>query len=125
MMFLHETVDNAAWVYKTDCEGIPSLEAGGRKTKEEEAYSNCLQMEIQCSAHSEEVDSLSTSTKRQRAVHIDKSGQGTKDTEESTMDEESNKCPNKTAKGRIEKCYCYSNRSVKDRWGRNKIRVKV
>ena len=38
--FLHETVDNAVWAYKTDCEGISCLEAEGRKTKEEEVYSN-------------------------------------------------------------------------------------
>ena len=40
--FLHETMDNTAWVYKTDCEGISSLEAEGRTNKEEEVYSNCV-----------------------------------------------------------------------------------
>ena len=40
--FLHETVDNEVWAYKMDCERISSLEAEGRKTKEEEVYSNCV-----------------------------------------------------------------------------------
>ena len=64
MVYFTETVDSELWVYKTDCKGAPSLEVGGPKMKAQEAYSNCLQMEIQCASQSEDIESLSTSTKR-------------------------------------------------------------
>ena len=86
IVFLQETSPNTNWSYLTGCDGLFSIEAVGMQSKEQQAYQEVLKMEILCPSRQEEVDSLSTNSKRPRDQNSGKSDSRTVRTVLSTND---------------------------------------